>query len=572
MQNNEVNRKNRLIFSFIGALLCMLALSACNYSGIEIDRSNALLLMEAVANTRAATSYHVAILNKSVDGGESITSGSVDTASHKVDYFVNKPGSTRHFVRIGADLFVSQDQGESYFEESANYGTDNLDKLLDGFDPMEAAKAEGAFRNGEPLIENIDGAAVKHMLIDYQDVPSLINLPMSEDSPEPGMMEIWVTLGEKPTIRRLKVTSAESEAANMAFEWSKLDEPVTIEKPETVVSNLDLLLEAARNMSAISSFEMDASITQGTTDVDLYAAIDTANNTSKMVVEASGIELSLITVGGISYMSMDGGLTYVESYMGEELTSTFGRFTEVWDNITTARPGMLNSDLISNGVPLTEMIDGRQTRHIVIAADPFLSLTSAGSKPKATLDLWISTGETPYILQMTIDGIVDGQKIEGTFNWSHFNKVSEITAPDVEDYYDPYAGYEEAPRISIAEFKAMYDDPANKPLVLDVRVESLYEEGHIAGAISFPEAYVDYRVDELPRDRMIVTYCHCPNEEESARVAQVLHDYYDFSYDNLKVLEGGWYAWEDENYLDPLEYPIEIGTNDISYWTRRENT
>jgi hypothetical protein len=31
-------------------------------------------------------------------------------------------------------------------------------------------------------------------------------------------------------------------------------------------------------------------------------------------------------------------------------------------------------------------------------------------------------------------------------------------------------------------------------------------------------------------------------------VAQKLHDQYGYSYDNLKVLLGGWHAWQNANY------------------------
>ncbi len=63
------------------------------------------------------------------------------------------------------------------------------------------------------------------------------------------------------------------------------------------------------------------------------------------------------------------------------------------------------------------------------------------------------------------------------------------------------------PRISLAAFKALYDDPAQQPLILDVRGPDQYAAGHIAGAHSFPESEVPLRVAELPRDRLIVVYC-----------------------------------------------------------------
>jgi hypothetical protein len=63
------------------------------------------------------------------------------------------------------------------------------------------------------------------------------------------------------------------------------------------------------------------------------------------------------------------------------------------------------------------------------------------------------------------------------------------------------------PRITLQEFKTLYDNPTTRPLILDVRSPEAYEEGHIKGAISFPEADVDARVGELPRDKLIVAYC-----------------------------------------------------------------
>ena len=57
------------------------------------------------------------------------------------------------------------------------------------------------------------------------------------------------------------------------------------------------------------------------------------------------------------------------------------------------------------------------------------------------------------------------------------------------------------------EFKNLYDDPVKRPMIIDVRSKEAYDAGHIEGAISFPEADVDTRVGELPKDRLIVAYC-----------------------------------------------------------------
>ncbi len=71
----------------------------------------------------------------------------------------------------------------------------------------------------------------------------------------------------------------------------------------------------------------------------------------------------------------------------------------------------------------------------------------------------------------------------------------------------PTASASDPPRMPLADFKALYDDPAKRPLILDVRAVDAFDQGHIPGAISFPEADVDARINELPKNRLIVAYC-----------------------------------------------------------------
>ena len=44
-------------------------------------------------------------------------------------------------------------------------------------------------------------------------------------------------------------------------------------------------------------------------------------------------------------------------------------------------------------------------------------------------------------------------------------------------------------------------------LVVDVRGDAAYKQNHIKGSISIPLDAVEARINELPRDKMIVTYC-----------------------------------------------------------------
>ena len=62
-----------------------------------------------------------------------------------------------------------------------------------------------------------------------------------------------------------------------------------------------------------------------------------------------------------------------------------------------------------------------------------------------------------------------------------------------------------ARRVTIAELKDMLD--RNEAVAIDVRNEASYNAGHIRGAKLIPEADVVNRTNELPRNKLIVTYC-----------------------------------------------------------------
>jgi rhodanese-related sulfurtransferase len=59
-------------------------------------------------------------------------------------------------------------------------------------------------------------------------------------------------------------------------------------------------------------------------------------------------------------------------------------------------------------------------------------------------------------------------------------------------------------------------------LLLDVRPELEYHQGHIAGARSIPVAELERRLAELPRDREVVAYCRGPYCVYSDEAAELL--------------------------------------------------
>ena len=62
-----------------------------------------------------------------------------------------------------------------------------------------------------------------------------------------------------------------------------------------------------------------------------------------------------------------------------------------------------------------------------------------------------------------------------------------------------------ARRITADEVHKLYEK--NDVLIIDTRPESAYKQEHIKGAISMPTGTLSSRIDELPRNKMIVAYC-----------------------------------------------------------------
>jgi hypothetical protein len=70
----------------------------------------------------------------------------------------------------------------------------------------------------------------------------------------------------------------------------------------------------------------------------------------------------------------------------------------------------------------------------------------------------------------------------------------------------PAAQHEdETRRISIEETQAAIK--AGTALVVDVRDENTYKVSHIKGAKSIPLPQFEKRIGELPKDKLIITYC-----------------------------------------------------------------
>lgn len=78
---------------------------------------------------------------------------------------------------------------------------------------------------------------------------------------------------------------------------------------------------------------------------------------------------------------------------------------------------------------------------------------------------------------------------------------------------------------------------STRPLVLDVREPSEYQQGHIPGSLLIPLSTLPGRLQELPTDRRIVAVCRSGNRSDSA--TRILRK---AGFDALNMA-GGMMAW-----------------------------
>ena len=125
--------------------------------------------------------------------------------------------------------------------------------------------------------------------------------------------------------------------------------------------------------------------------------------------------------------------------------------------------------------------------------------------------------------------------------WLALRSVAESRLADVERITREYAVEKaDGPLLSRDELQEQIE--RGEVFLLDVRPALEYEHGHLPGAVSLPVDQLPIRLEELPRDRSIVTYCrgsYCLFADEA--VAMLRRHGFD-----AYRLEGGWPEWRAE--------------------------
>jgi len=114
--------------------------------------------------------------------------------------------------------------------------------------------------------------------------------------------------------------------------------------------------------------------------------------------------------------------------------------------------------------------------------------------------------------------------------------------------------FPQVPRITAEEVQRLAKDKG-KVVLVDTDDPEAYQAEHIQGAVNIPydptgdTQEQDQFLSALPGDRLIVFYCNCPHEEDSAPMVLEMWQL-GYDHDKVKALKGGLIRWEQ------LRYPL----------------
>ncbi|HRV90665.1 MAG TPA: rhodanese-like domain-containing protein [Anaerolineae bacterium] len=92
--------------------------------------------------------------------------------------------------------------------------------------------------------------------------------------------------------------------------------------------------------------------------------------------------------------------------------------------------------------------------------------------------------------------------------------------------------------VDVKTAAAVQDNP--DVVMIDVREQWEYDEGHIPGITLIPMGEVTNRLDEIPKDKTVILTCRSGNR--SGQVTDFLRNN---GFDNVHNMTGGIVAWEN---------------------------
>lgn len=100
---------------------------------------------------------------------------------------------------------------------------------------------------------------------------------------------------------------------------------------------------------------------------------------------------------------------------------------------------------------------------------------------------------------------------------------------------------QEVPEVDARQAASELQRP-DKPVVIDVREKSEWDEGYIPGATHIPRSYLEIRVENTVRDKSTPVLLYCAGGVRSMLAGKTLRE---MGYTNVESLAGGYAAWKD---------------------------
>jgi len=108
--------------------------------------------------------------------------------------------------------------------------------------------------------------------------------------------------------------------------------------------------------------------------------------------------------------------------------------------------------------------------------------------------------------------------------------------------------------VSVDEAAALFS--SNNAVFIDARPESMYNEGHIQGALCLPWHQAEEKcfgvIENIPPEKDIITYCDGATCDLCDKLAVFLCD---LGFENVRALVNGWTVWKQNNL--PVDLPEE---------------
>jgi molybdopterin/thiamine biosynthesis adenylyltransferase/rhodanese-related sulfurtransferase len=106
-------------------------------------------------------------------------------------------------------------------------------------------------------------------------------------------------------------------------------------------------------------------------------------------------------------------------------------------------------------------------------------------------------------------------------------------------------------------------DSTEPPLLVDVREDDEWNEGHIPGAVHVPRGFLESRIEAAAPDRSRPVVVYCAGGSRSAFAAKSLEE---LGYENVVSLAGGYTDWKRNGF--PTQLPRSLDAEKRSRYSR----